>query len=352
MAGEMRRNPLTGQWVIYALSRGQRPRDVSAHPHRPLERPRFAPQCPFCSGNEAMLPGIVWQWPDDPERGWQVRVVPNKYPALSRPARWGEPVRELGANGPPPRRREGLQLAADAVGRHEVIVETPAHDCDLPDLTAEEMVAVVRAYRRRYCELLAEPGHQRVVVFRNHGVRAGTSLSHPHAQVMALPLVPAAMRDREARSRDYWDHYGRCLMCDLIAEELSQGDRLVLADDAWAAFVPYAAASPMELWVAPRAHRADFGEIAGAAEGGLAATLQAVLGRLRVAGTDPDYNLVIHTFPCAGGCAAYLHWYIEIRPRTTIPAGLEIATGMAICPTMPEDDAALLRDAAWPEDGA
>lgn len=146
---EFRQDATNGRWAIIAPDRGKRPHAGKAAGKR--ERVDVDPACPFCPGNEGMLPPIIEETPSADAVGWLTRVVPNKYPILSD------------ADGPP------TDPLASGYGHHEVIVETPQHDADLPDLPEQDMAALVETWHRRYCAALALPGIRSVQLFRNHG---------------------------------------------------------------------------------------------------------------------------------------------------------------------------------------
>lgn len=347
---ELRRNPLTGEWVIVAPERGRRPHRVGEARIKapgPARRPERDGDCPFCPGNEGMLPGIAAQLPPAAELppgadGWQVRVVPNKFPAVEPVDTGGgagklsESVSEPGSPG-----RAALEETLPGRGRHEVIVEGPRHDLDLTSLPEETVVAVLEAYRWRLLAARELPGVRHVVVFRNHGEEAGTSLLHPHSQLVALPVVPEAAARRKQQARAHYSATGRCLLCRLVERERTLGRRLVFAGAGFAALVPFAAGVPCETWIVPWRHGPDFAATSAEELRQLASCLRRVLRALKAGLGDPDYNYVLHTFAAEADPA--LHWLLRIRPRTVTPAGFEVGSGISINPSSPEEDAALLR---------
>lgn len=326
--GEMRQDKATRKWVIYAPARRKRPRDFQRSSHQAAELPERDPACPFCPGNENLLTPVVAELSG--AGGWRTRVVSNKFPALV-------------PSGAVERRRRGISIAMGAFGRHEVVIETPLHNRDLGVMSPEEANAVIETYHRRYVDLMREQDSMMAVLFRNHGARAGTSLIHPHSQIIVLGVVPHHVRWREEEARHYFDEWGRCVFCDILKEETGAGERMVMENDAFAAFVPFAAEVPFEVWIMPKEHRADFGDIADPEKAGLAAALRDVLGRLREKLGDPDYNYVVNTSARYRSGEPQLHWYIQVLPRLTARAGFEIGSGMSINPSIPEEDAAFLR---------
>lgn len=327
---EIRQNKATREWVIYAPSRGRRPRDFRRSRPGRAEVPERDERCPFCPGNEAQLPPVILELPGPDASGWQTRVVPNKFPALCP---------ELGTA----RACRGIYVVMPGSGRHEVVVESPSHSRQPAAMTARELEAVVETYHRRYSDLMALHGSMMAIFFRNHGEAAGTSLVHPHSQVIVTDLVPAPVRWREQTAQDHFDQWGRCVYCEILAFEVRERRRVVGENLSFVAFVPFAAEVPFEVWIMPRRHAADFGAVTDPEKADLASLLREVLGRLCCGLDDPDYNYVINTAARYRADEPQLHWYLRIRPRLTTPAGFELGSGISINPSVPEADAAFLR---------
>jgi UDPglucose--hexose-1-phosphate uridylyltransferase len=328
--GEIRKNRLSGEWVIYAPQRGKRPRQHRAEEDAGRERQQEQNGCPFCPGNEDALPGILMELPPPEQASWQIRVVPNKYPALS-------------SDQEPRRSQTDMSIRLSGYGRQEVIIEHPRHDLDPASMAEIEVARLVEAYHRRYVAALEDPNINLVLVFRNHGSKAGTSLLHPHSQLIASAVVPAHARRREQIAQSYFDDWGRCLLCDLLEQELREGRRILVDSPLFAAFVPFAAEVPFEVWIVPRSHRADFASITEEEKPALALVLRDTLSRLREKLGNPDYNYLIHSSVRYRAGEPHLHWWLQVRPRLVTPAGFEIGSGMRINPTVPEDNAGLLR---------
>ena len=328
---ELRQDKATRQWVIFAPARRKRPRDFLPDSRGKEEVPPYEEGCPFCHGNDHLLPTILYE-SRGADGSWRTRVVANKFPALT-------------PEGETRRIPRGGFLAMRGYGHHEVIIETPAHDRHPGRMSPDELEAVVETYHKRYSDLLKFEKNLMVILFRNHGKSAGTSLLHPHSQVISTGVVPHHVRWREEEARRYFDEWGRCVYCDILAEETREGRRMVLENPSFAAFVPYAAEVPFETWIVPRRHRADFGNIDDKEKKDLAAALGDVLGMFRTRLSDPDYNYVVNTAARQRAGDLPLHWYLRIRPRLVTPAGFEMGSGMSINPSVPEEDAALLRGA-------
>lgn len=329
---EIRQDLLTEQWVIYSPERAQRP-----HSTEPQETPRehlpeSAAHCPFCPGNESRLPSIIQEIPAKDERPWQNRIVPNKFPVLT-------PDGEItGTN-------RGIYLTAAAYGVHEVIIESPLHDQDVPTMPEEEVRTLIETYAMRYSQ--AYRTHNEVVaviIFRNHGSRAGTSLRHPHSQLIATGIMPHNVSHKEWIAKNYFSLNKRCVMCDILESEQSDESRIVFENDFFLAFVPFAAMVPFELCIVPKRHCSDFGLASEQERADLAVALRDALQRYQDVLGNPDYNYVIQSYSRQPTMVRYLHWYVQIQPRLTTPAGFEMGTGMHINPSLPEEDAAMLRE--------
>jgi UDPglucose--hexose-1-phosphate uridylyltransferase len=329
-ANEMRYNPVTGEWVIYATARRARPDEMQPRTGFGSPASSYEPSCPFCPGNEHMLPGILLELRND-AGGWKVRVVPNRYPALTPEGNSTETL-------------HGVYRVMKGIGHHEVIIESQYHDSPIGSLSPADAEFVIEAYHRRYRELAARSGIRTVFVFRNHGAKAGTSLTHPHSQIIATGLVPQSMLTRRRQALSHLKTSSRCMFCHILEGETHDRRRILFQNDHFVYFVPYAAETPCEIWIVPKTHRANFGDISDDEKTGLAEALQSALALIRNKLNDADYNFVIHSMPFADTIEApALHWHVQIQPRLTTPAGFEMGSGIRINPSLPEADAAFLR---------
>jgi UDPglucose--hexose-1-phosphate uridylyltransferase len=325
---ELRQNIATKEWVVIATERGKRPEDL-VQPPRPLtaDRPAWEEGCPFCPGNEELDLELM----RIPERGpWQLRVVRNKYPALELE---GERTRTF----------EGVRRQITGVGYHEVLVESPLHNT-CPGLESSiEISLMLEAFKIRGREIAQDPRIEQIIYFKNHGESAGTSLAHPHTQLIGLPIVPYGIRARTEEARRYFDDTGRCVFCHMLSDELRDGQRLVTKSKYFAAFIPYAALSPFHIWVLPRRHESDFLNATAHELADLGHLMRQVLRKLYAGLRDPDYNYVLRSAPLHDLGTEYLHWYVSIVPRVTRSAGFELGSGMFINVSLPETSAAFLR---------
>jgi UDPglucose--hexose-1-phosphate uridylyltransferase len=252
----------------------------------------------------------------------------------------------LSGDGPPTRSGEALFREMPGVGSHEVVVETPRHDGRMDELSQEEVTEVVWVWRERYRALISRPDVRAVVVFKNFGALAGTSLAHPHSQIVATPVfLPRLLRRLDVATR-YFDEHGACVYDEVIGAELGAGVRLVEEYGSFVAFEPWAAQSPFETWIAPTFHQGSFGDLADEEVDDLAGILIRTLAALRHACGDPDFNLVMYSAPTNGGHAEQVfHWHLKLIPRIATQAGFEIGSAMSINTVAPEDAAAALRGA-------
>ncbi|MGM0576335.1 MAG: galactose-1-phosphate uridylyltransferase [Myxococcota bacterium] len=332
---ELRRDPLRRRWVIIAPERGARPALV--HPADEDDVRLGTAACPFCGADESVTGPYIARTPG-PEG--DVGVVANLFPALRI-----EATLEATARGP----HDHL----DGVGAHEVVIESPRHDTDLHDMAPEQVAAVLLAWRDRVRDLHRDRRLALVSVFRNRGAGAGASVTHPHSQIIATPVLPPRVESELAHAAEHLRRHGRCLSCDLVAHELEARQRIVRLDEDFVAFCPYASARPFEVVITSRRHAHDFTSLAGPEALALAELLRDVLARLHASLEGAAYNLALIGAPNEaalryGGSslaeiAAGWHWRLEILPRVARHGGFEQSTGMFINPTPPEAAAEHLR---------
>lgn len=327
---DLRRDPISGRWVIIAPNRSDRPHEFEHVPQRRGD----AAECPFCEGNEAATPEEIFAIrptgspPGGP--GWRVRVVPNKYPALT-------------AAGDLTRRTEGLYAAMDGFGAHEVIIESPRHVQSFSELTDAEACDTLAAYRQRLLALKEDGRLVYGMVFKNVGAAAGASLEHTHSQLIALPIVPINVWDEMNGSLEYYQHRNCCVFCDLVDQERAAGVRMVEESAHFSVFCPFASRFPGEMWIVPKRHASHYEQIEDAEIADLAGALRRSIGRLDRALDRPAYNFIVHTAPFDISDAMYYHWHVEVIPSLTRTAGFEWGTGFYINPAPPEEAARILR---------
>lgn len=328
---ELRKDPITGRWVIIAAERAMRPSDFIRQPAVPTGG-RF---CPFCPGNESKTPPEVLAYrpgggrPNEP--GWTLRVVPNKFPALR-------------VEGDLNRQGEGVYDRMNGVGAHEVVIETPDHMLTLSELSEKQVEDVFWAVRDRIVDLRRDKRLRYIIVFKNHGAAAGATLEHTHSQLIALPVVPKRAQEELDGSRRYFDYRERCIFCDILRQESDSGARVVLESEHFLAITPYASRFPFETWILPKRHASHFEASEIPEMQNLGWIQRAILRKIDKVLERPAYNLMIHSSPVQEGAMAHYHWHIEIIPKLTNAAGFEWGTGFYINPTPPEEAARFLRD--------
>jgi UDPglucose--hexose-1-phosphate uridylyltransferase len=301
--------------------------------------------CPFCPGQESSTPPEVFaiRHPDSTANSpeWQVRVVPNKFPLLR-------------IEGSLDKHPEGLYQAMQGIGAHEVIIETPLHEVSLADLEIAQLTRVLQAYRARLQDLRLDDRFRYLQLFKNHGVEAGAPVPHSHSQLIAVPITPPVIKTALNASRTYFRNNQCCLVCDLMAQEIADGRRVVRNDGHFLVVTPYASFSPYELRLFPLHHSHDFALQSDGELTLFATALSDTLQRLRSLLRDPPYNFILHTAPPAHprpGKPDYwtslpydFHWHLELVPRLNRIAGFEWGSGMFINTMPPEDSARHLRD--------
>jgi UDPglucose--hexose-1-phosphate uridylyltransferase len=328
---ELRRDPTTREWVIIAPERAKRPQNM------PKRKPAskladWDESCPFCPGHESQPPPEVLRLPPS-SRGsdWEVRVVPNLFPALTPDGSILRPEK-----GHFFRKRAG-------VGVHEVIIDTPSHNTTMALMTYEHVEKVLSAYQQRYNTLKQNRQIKFITIFKNHGWASGTSLAHPHSQLIAIPVLATFYNRKFNVAHEYYFDTTRCLYCDLLAEELAKGDRIVNETKHFVVLHPYASHVPYETWIIPKEHRASFGLLPPVHLPELAMVLKDSLLCLYRGLDDPAFNLMIDTATTEDEEDPNYHWYIRIVPRLTTIAGFEMGSGIRINTMLPEDTAKLMR---------
>ncbi|MBK5294838.1 MAG: galactose-1-phosphate uridylyltransferase [Acidobacteriia bacterium] len=328
---QLRKDPITGRWVIIATERSRRPTDF-------LRGPvviQAAKMCPFCPGHEDKTPPEVLAYrngsqPNQP--GWSLRVVPNKFPVLR-------------VEGDLNREGNGMYDSMSGVGAHEVFIESPDHTVTLAELPEKVVEDLFWAFRHRVIELKKDSRLKYLLLFKNHGEAAGSSLGHSHSQLIALPVVPKRVREELDGAQKYFEFKERCVYCDIVRQEASDGERVVLETDHFLAIAPYAPRFPFETWVVPRRHASHFETIEAESMPNLAWMMRMLLRKMDRVLEKPAYNFIVHTAPVQEAAQAHYHWHIEVIPKLTKVAGFEWGTGFYVNPTPPEEAAKYLREA-------
>ena len=326
---ELRREPVALRWVVIMTSETKGPEDylVFRKPYREIEP---IEPCPFCAGNEVLTPQQILALEGKEKGKWAVRVVPDKFPLFR-------------IEGELDKRPEGMYDLMNAVGAHEIVIETPDHEGAWGMMDSDQMKRVLRAYRERASDLARDRRFRQILILKNH---PGIVYLHPHSNVLALPVIPRRIDEEIWGTLDYFRRKERCIFCDIIKEEITSGKRLILETAHFLSFCPFASRYPFETWIIPRRHSPDFVSIGDEEMRDLASIMGSVFRRLLRLLQDPPYSFAIHSSPIQEKYhRSEYHWHMEIRPRIGLREGFEWATGFFVNPTPPELAATYLREA-------
>jgi len=327
---EFRKDPVVDRWVILATDRAKRPQQDAREKSDLVMGP-----CPFCAGNEAMTPPAVLTYDSDGPQSkiatWSVRVVPNKYPAVTDAGGWMEQSNTI------------YQTAA-GLGAHEVVIEAPEHVVSMAMLDENQFERILNAYRDRIMQLQTDSRWRSTLIYKNQGADAGATLEHVHSQLIALPLVPKALQEEVEGAKNYHARTGSCIYCAVVDEEIRAGSRIVAESGRFIVFCPHASRFPYETWILPKQHASRFDS--GSAEDyrDLARLLRDTLVRLERSLGNLSLNYLIHSNPSDEIATDYYHWHLEILPKVSKVGGFEWGSGIYINSVAPEHAARHLRD--------
>ncbi len=326
---ELRKDPVTGRWVIISVERGKRPSDFKMRV--PEKKGGF---CAFCKGNEYTTPPEIMAFRPDGSRpnnpGWTLRVVSNKFPVL----RIERQLNEVS---------DSIFSKMDGVGAHEVIIENPSHDLTLSTLPMKSVEDTLLAYYLRLSDLKKDIRLKYVLIFKNEGEAAGASLEHSHSQLIALPIVPRRVKEELLNAREYFDSKKKCIFCDIIRQETANKIRVISENEHYISIAPFASTTPFETWILPKKHESSF--VPDGKFSLLAQILQLTLKQIDRVLNLPPYNMMLHISPFQDEVNDYFHWHIELKPKLTKIAGFEWGSGFYINPTPPEEAAKFMREA-------
>lgn len=328
---EFRRDPIIGRWIIISTERAKRPFAVVKYKRENDD----VETCPFCWGNEKFTPPeIVAYRPPNTQKdtpGWWVRTIPNKYPALR-------------VEGKVIKSADGIYDKITGIGAHEVIIETHHHDKDIYELDPKNVEDIFKMYKDRIIDLKRDIRFEYILIFKNCGTQAGATLSHPHSQLIALPMVPIRIKQELKGAQSYFETKERCIYCDIVNEELKRAERVVTENDDFVAICPYASRFPFEIWILPKRHDPMYEDIHNDELKNLASIIQIVNRKINNALDIPPYNYLLHTSPLKDGNLQYYHWHIEIMPKLSGIGGFEWGTGFYINHIAPEEAAKFLTE--------
>jgi UDPglucose--hexose-1-phosphate uridylyltransferase len=320
---QLRLDPLTGRWVVVSLVRGERP---NAFLERTPASDGPSEPCAFCPGHEDETPEAIKTYSQPGSSDWDVRVIPNLYPAFT-----GHEPMAVANLGP-------VYMQAPASGSHEVVVFSPDHKDGFADLGKDQLDLLMSALRDRVGAHSKDHGLRYSQVIINFGREAGASMEHPHAQLLGMPFVPRELTDEQggfARFR------GNCIMCATIESEEWAGLRMVYSDDEIVVFCPFWSGTPYEMMIVPRQHEPHFNDSSDGPMQRAGRAIQTALLSLRDAAGDVAYNIVFHSAPFR--TPSDFHWHIHLLPKITTAAGFELGTGVPLNVVAPEAAASELR---------
>lgn len=336
----LRKDPIVGRWIIISSEPLKKPEDYSFVEPDDDVTPQ---ECPLCGGNEAKTPPEITAFRPQGSlpntSGWWVRVIPSKFPALH-------------IEGSLDREGSGIYDWMNGIGAHEIIVESQQHGVRLEDLDENQVEKVLWAYRDRIMDLERDQRLRYILIFKNQGWNAGSSLNHPHSQIMATPIIPKFVKEKLDGAKSYYDYKERCIFCDMLRQELSSPERIIEESRHFIVMAPFAPRFPFEVWVYPKRHFCAYSDITKEEIMDFSRTLRATLLRLGRVLNNPPYNYMLYTAPNRLPRRGHwhtlsedFHWHLEIIPRVTRIAGFEWGSGFYINHTAPEDAARYLRDA-------
>ncbi|MBU4339211.1 galactose-1-phosphate uridylyltransferase [Patescibacteria group bacterium] len=322
---ELRQDLVTGAWIVVATGRAKRPDDFkNKKEQKPDEN---LADCFFCDAAKMAKPVLVYE---KSEGDWTLAVIPNKYPAFDY-------SRKLD------RRTEGPFSVVNGVGYHEVII-TRDHAKHIALMSTTQVMEIVNAYQDRYLNLMNKRFVDYISIFHNHGKEAGASVSHPHSQLIAMPVIDPDVYRSLNGSDNYWHQNKECVHCVMINWEKENKKRIIFENKDFIAFCPFASRSAFEARIYPKFHAPYFERITPASKIQLAEALRIVLAKINIGLDNPPYNFFLHTAPCDGKDYPHYHWHFEIMPKTSIWAGFELSTGIEISTIEPEKAAEFLRE--------
>lgn len=346
---EIRINPIVPtESVLIATARSMRPREEEDP--APRDTRSHVKTCPFCLGNEDKTPPEITRFPV--EGDWKVRIVENLYPVL-------------GDDRSQPGLTFGLQQAIEGYGRHEVIVDHSQHGIAIHEMEEDHLSLLFGAYQSRMSELYKNDERLKyVLVFKNFGPAAGASMAHTHSQIIALPVVPQNVHDEVANSLQYYDKHHHCIFCSLIDEaltfeatiydresgqilrQINVGQYVVERGKHFIAIKPFASRYEWEVHILPLQHNSDFLTATQEELDDLAQVLKNTMTRLDAVIGGAQYNYFLHSLPHGDeyqNSKNSYHWHLEICPRTSIPSGFELGSGLFVNTISPEEAAEQLR---------
>jgi len=334
---EIRRDRLHDHYVLIAPERIRRPDTLLVKPSSISKD-----SCPFCEGHEEMTPPEIYAIRDNSanQSGWSVRVIPNLYKAVQIELEDHSKV-------------DGIFESRPGVGAHEIVIDTPCHDCRPANLDSLQIRQWLSAISMRIADLRHDKRLIHISVFKNHGKNAGATQPHPHTQIIALPVEPHNTLRLMEKDFQYYRRHGRGRVEDILENEQNEEVRIIAQRGDFVAFCPFASSFPFEVMIAPKRTLSILDDLNRDDIVHLSELLKEVFMRLDVQLGDFNYNLAFNMAPLNSNfenepyfphLKKYYRMTIRIMPRIYRLGGFELSTGMLINPVEPEEAAALLRE--------
>ena len=339
LLNEFRQDIVSGDWVLISTERAKKPSLQETSNQGQLYQDKAT--CPFedPQRSDHRDPILIYNkgrkiiWEKGIIGEWTTQVVKNKYPALTD-----------GFCVPP--RNIGPFLVADGFGFHELVI-TRDHDKSFAQFTDEETAEVIRAYKDRYNSISQDECGDYVLIFHNHGRLAGASVYHNHSQILSMPIIPPGILKNIKRAKEFFERTGEKVHEMLIEWEVKQNKRIIYENEKFIALCPFVSRTPYETRIFPKEKSPNFGSMQDEDVASLADTLSKVLKKLHAALDNPDYTFFVHTSPIKKDIPDlydFYHWHIEIMPRFSIAAGMELGTNVFVNTVDPDEAAKLLRE--------
>ena len=321
---ELRQDILTGEWVVFAENRNERPHDFV---RKTSPKPSSALDCSFCPGKESETPSPIYQ--NGKDGNWSIRVFPNMYPAVDYE---GEGIV-----------KDGFYRCGKGSGIHEVLVDTPLHTQKIHEFTAGHIAEILKVLKMRYDCIKNGEGIRYVQIFKNTGPEAGASIMHSHWQIMGIPVVPRTQQLSYFVAKKYLEESGGCIYCDILKHELKEEKRIISISEKFVVFAPYASKISFEFWIIPKEHISSLSDFNDGLISDLSLVLKEMLAKTSKITGETCYNICFQDMPLGGEGREHSHWYVRIVPRLGSFAGFEFATGSYINHIYPEKAAEFYR---------
>ncbi|RMD87421.1 MAG: galactose-1-phosphate uridylyltransferase [Calditrichaeota bacterium] len=340
---QFRRDPITGRWTIIVWNKHTITDLIENRPSRILsDKEMSETRCTFCEGHENETPSEIFSIRHNDtqknEPGWTVRVIPEFDPILQ-------------IYGDLNNRGIGMYDVLDGIGAHEIVIESPGHGVQIYQMEENQIQDILSAYRERILDLKKDERFRYILLHKNYGEGDGERIHHSYSQIIATPITPTRVKSELMNALEHYQYKERCIFCDVIHQESLDGERVILQNDRFMAFAPFASRAPFEVWILPKNHETFFEWTTELSS--LAPILKQVLGKIHRVLRDPHYVMVLHSGPNmnAGKLRGYwktlekdYHWHIEITPRFRGYTSFEIGSGFQINTVPPEEAAKILRE--------